>query len=566
MEHVMKDESEKRQSCLGFPKDFTDSFGCSDFGDVRAESKQAALVPVNHGMKVKKRVREFFTQTDTDAVEEWTQTDAYLMEDNKKKKKKRDKPTMKTAGTVDNSKKGGAMFADAESMKAQMREALIKPQYNVQDYYHERGFFQALACSTHFDQITLGVIFVNAIWIAVDTDLNGEAVLLKAHPVFQVAEHSFCSFFTAEVFIRFMAFRDKSRCLKDAWFVFDALLVTMMIAETWVMSIIFAVIGTADGSVMGNAGMLRMLRLARMIRISRMVRLLRAIPELVILIKGIGAASRSVCVFFLLWTVIIYVFAVIFRQLTEGQPSEDLYFSSVPAGMNTLLVDGLFPDVAGMVHAVSDDNPFFWFLMMFFIGLAALTVMYMLVGVLVDIVKVIATTEKEAMTVTMLASQLRGQFEALGRDVEAPITKYEFASLLAMPEITVIVQGVGVDAVILLEMADIIFDDPKRDADGGLTFQGFVECILNMRGSNPATVKDVKELVRVIKMIVHADTIEALKVLKSELAAIRADLFELKLDTREALGGDDDEEVEIENVGSDAGVAFLADSDALSSF
>jgi len=261
----------------------------------------------------------------------------------------------------------------------------------------------------------------------------------------------------------------------------------------------------------------------------------------VILIKGIGAASRSVCVFFLLWLIIIYVFAVVFRQLADGSEVGDGYFGSVPEAMNTLLLRGILADKADLVNDVATDNAFFWCIMIFFIGLAGITVMYMLVGVLVDVVSVIAATEKEAMTVQLVANGLREKLEHLGRDTEAPITKYEFKHLISMPEIAAIIQDIGVDVVVLIDMADVLYDDPNIDPMG-LSFQAFVEIILNMRGNNEATVKDVKELVRVMKNLIKSSTTESLKSIRAEFAVIRNEIWELKAATRDAdEDGDDDD-------------------------
>lgn len=421
-----------------------------------------------------------------------------------------------------------------------MREAMIKPQYNVQDYYHQRGIAQAIATSDIFEKFTLAVIMLNAAWIAVDTDYNSEALLLNADPVFQVADHSFCAYFTLELLCRFMAFKRKRRCLRDAWFCFDSILVFFMIVEAWVFTAVFTFVDVADVGFLGNASILRMVRMARMLRISRMARLLRAMPELVILLKGIGAASRSVCIFFLLWFIIIYVFAVLFRQIAPGNPAAESYFDSVPQAMNTLLLQGILPDNSLIVHRLGGESPAFWIFIVLFLMLAGVTVLYMLVGVLVDVVRVVAITEKEAMIVQMVASQLRHRLQAMGRDPELPITKFEFTTLVTMPEIALIMQNVGVDVAVLLDMVDVVFDESHCETSG-LDFQHFVEVILNMRGSNPATVRDVKQCVRVLKTVVHSTMDDAMKGLKVDFQAIRESILDLKNTEREAEEDDEDQ-------------------------
>merc|ERR1712139_754129 len=102
--------------------------------------------------------------------------------------------------------------------------------------YKDTGVWQYIAKSSLFGNVTLAVIGTNALWLAVDTDMNDSTILLDAHPVFQVVENMFCTYFFFELLVRFMAFKWKRNCLKDPWFVFDSSLVLLMVLETWVMS------------------------------------------------------------------------------------------------------------------------------------------------------------------------------------------------------------------------------------------------------------------------------------------------------------------------------------------
>merc|ERR1719487_349060 len=105
-----------------------------------------------------------------------------------------------------------------------------------------------------------------------------------------------------------------------------------MIVETWVISIVLLTMksgtqSTAEG--VGNLSILRMARLVKMLRMARMARLLRMVPELVMIVKSIGAAFRSVTFFLLLTLIILYVYAVAFRQMTKEGPLKDTYFKTV---------------------------------------------------------------------------------------------------------------------------------------------------------------------------------------------------------------------------------------------
>jgi len=276
-------------------------------------------------------------------------------------------------------------------------------------------------------------------------------------------------------------------------------------------------------------------------------------PELLILLKGIGVATRSVAVFSLLWFVVLYVFGIAFRQLTIGAEVGELYFSTVPVSMNTLLFDGIFRQNQDIIDDLCAFNPAFWPAMVFFIALAALTIMYMLIGVLVDTITAIASAEKEGVIVSSVAERLRHEFIKLGRPLETPITKYEFSQLLQTTEIVKIVMDIGVDVVVLMDMIDIIYDDPTKSVVG-LTFEQYVECVLNMRGNNPATVKDSKEQLRVLKRIItdtHKGTSSDVVI---EVKKLRDEMWELHAATMkklaEAIGDMEDEEL-LESIDGD---------------
>merc|ERR1719329_287778 len=55
---------------------------------------------------------------------------------------------------IEKAKEKKAVFADKEAMQAQVRLALIKPQYNVNDYYWEHGCIQKIAKHYLFEHIT----------------------------------------------------------------------------------------------------------------------------------------------------------------------------------------------------------------------------------------------------------------------------------------------------------------------------------------------------------------------------------------------------------------------------
>lgn len=379
---------------------------------------------------------------------------------------------------------------DLAQMKLNVRNSLLRPAYDVKNLYHDEGVFQKIARSHRFENITLGVISFNALWIWIDTDWNTAEVLIQAEPAFQIVEHFFCVFFTFEWAVRFASFKRKRDGLKDRWFVFDSALVLMMVLETWVMSAMLLLGGESGSGAFGNASILRMARLMRLSRMARMVRLFRAMPELLILIRGMVAATRSVFFTLCLLLILLYVFGIAFRQLAENTKVGEDYFSTVLASMYTLLIDATFMDNLGqLVREVGNEIPVCAALMWVFVLLSSLTVMNMLIGVLCEVVSAVAATEKETLTVQFVKERMDLFFRKLDKDTKGEISKQELLSALVVPEICRLLDDVGVDSVGLIDQADGIFVEADT-----IKFEDMVEVILELRGSNTAKVKNIVDL------------------------------------------------------------------------
>eukprot|EP00929_Paragymnodinium_shiwhaense_P051321 TRINITY_DN25836_c0_g1_i3.p1 TRINITY_DN25836_c0_g1~~TRINITY_DN25836_c0_g1_i3.p1 ORF type:complete len:574 (-),score=102.30 TRINITY_DN25836_c0_g1_i3:27-1748(-) len=249
------------------------------------------------------------------------------------------------------------LFVDATAMKEKVRQNVTKKQYNVADLYKEHGLCQYIARHWMFEHITLGVIAMNALWIWVDTDLNNAEVLNEADIHFQIMENLFCTYFSLEVVIRFASFRRSCDAFTDRWFCFDSVLVAGMQLETWVMPAMIWLLNRGQGGGIGNASVLRVLRVMRLTRMARTVRLLRAMPELLILIKGMVVAARSVFFTLCLLLVVLYFFGIALTQLLRGSDAGTLWFSSVGHAMSTLWLHGVLgenlPDVVNDVGGQS---------------------------------------------------------------------------------------------------------------------------------------------------------------------------------------------------------------------
>lgn len=391
-----------------------------------------------------------------------------------------------------------AVFADASQMKEKIRAAVSKNAYNVTDFYWETGVAQAIARSTIFENLTLGIIFANALWISVDTDYNDADLLMQAEPPFIVAENLFCLYFSFEWTVRFLSFKKKRMGLIDFWFVFDSIMAALMVAETWIMTLVLFFTNSSNTEAPPfDPAVLKLFRLLRLSRMARMARLLRAMPELMILIKGMFVATRSVLFTLGLLVIIMYVFAIAICQLTKDTDTGAAYFPTVPESIISLLLRGILPDQAEIVWACMYDEStgplnraLFAFLMLCFILVGSLTVMNMLVGVLCEVVSVVSNVEKESLVVNFVKSQLLSLLtNTIDTNGDKRISKDEFHTILFNKKAAMVLEEVGVDVVGLVDFQDFIFRDTES-----LSFASFMEVVLQLRGSNVATVRDIVDL------------------------------------------------------------------------
>merc|ERR1712084_162945 len=134
----------------------------------------------------------------------------------------------------------------------------------------------------------------------------------------------------------------------------------------------------------------------------------------------------------------------------------------------------------------------------FFILLSALTVMNMLTGVLCEVVSTVAATEKEAAAVSYVKAKVREilRIEDVDRDGDGLISKGEFVRMIEHRDAAAALQDVGVDVLALVDHAEVIFQSDARgqEFEKKIDFNDFMNIVLQLRGGNTATVRDIEEL------------------------------------------------------------------------
>merc|ERR1719272_2035150 len=101
------------------------------------------------------------------------------------------------------------------------------------------------------------------------------------------------------------------------------------------------------------------------------------------------------------------------------------------------------------------------------------------------------------------------------------LSREELNQLLEIPEASRAIQDVGVDPIGLVDYTDFIFED---SLDESISFQALVQLILELRGSNTSTVKDV---VDVRKCIMH-EFCQLKDMLDEQAASMNSSIVEVK--------------------------------------
>ena len=182
---------------------------------------------------------------------------------------------------------------------------------------------QRIASNRWFERVALLLTLSNVIYISVDVEFNYSGLVTRASPGFIAAENLFCSLFLTELVIRFFAYPHRMMAVRDTAFLFHMILVAMMMLECWVMPLIDLMTAGASSDVAETSSILRIARVMRILRTARIAKLIRYMPELVILLKGMLSACRSVFFTLLLLLLVTYVFSITITEVSRGTSLEE---------------------------------------------------------------------------------------------------------------------------------------------------------------------------------------------------------------------------------------------------
>jgi len=385
------------------------------------------------------------------------------------------------------------IFANVSDIKAAVRDKVMDNKYDVRNFYFQTGHAQAIARASAFETIVTILVALNAVWIAFEIDHNNANSLVDSPWWVIFADVFFCITFSSEILIRFLAFADKGNCLRDAWFVFDSVLVSLMVVETAIVPLLFLFSGLdiSNGTgVLANTPALRVLRLMKVFRLGRMARLVQAIPEMTILVNGIFGAVRTVGVTVMLLSGVTYLFGVVLTVMLKSGSHRHTMFSSILKSMDVLWKHGaLRDDVEGVTEALKDEGAVMVLLFYLYILISSLLVLNLLIGVLCKVVASVGETEEKEVQFRSTKAELLLIFP--GED-ETVTTLGELLVTLQKRKATETLMDMGVDPVGLMDVfSEMIATDGINKS---ITFADFLEVCEEWTVTNAPTVKNIVDL------------------------------------------------------------------------
>lgn len=340
-----------------------------------------------------------------------------------------------------------------------------------QDKHGKRSIFARILLHPAFENAALVLIVVNAAWIGFDIDWNGTKGSNVPDIVFEVGESMFCAVFLLELLVRIFAYRHKEQFFYDPdmrkWNVFDLVLVTSMVMDTWVLTYLVEV----------DASNLKMLSTLRLLRLMRMTRILRLIPELGMMVKSMIAAVRSVFSTGVLALGIMYIFAILFTQWVKTYGSQGKcigaaadvclqdYFGTIALSFLALTQILVFDDTFEVVRPIFKEQVAMGALLVLYILLVSFTVLNMLIGIICDIVSETTASEREKQ----LMRRVEEIFLEMDTDDSGTVTREEFQAGNTLDQL----ESLGIEPQVSKNAFDIL----DVDRDGQLAADEFIRMI-----------------------------------------------------------------------------------------
>jgi len=357
------------------------------------------------------------------------------------------------------------------------------------------NFLGRIAKSKTFENTTMAVITLNALMLGWDADYTSRfkkpivhvgSIEYEGPWFFVMIEYMFAVYFTSEILIRFLAYKKCISCCTSGWFIFDSILVTMMVMDTWVLPL---------AGVGGALNQLSALRLVRLIRVTRLVRLMRAFPEMMMIVNGMFTAVRSVFWTGILMTLLVFTFSIMFTNEFHQGPIDDsevtddaqAYFGSMGKCMLTLFILGsILDDVTAACDAIrATGNTAMLGVFMVFIVMSSFMMLNLLVGIMAEVVMTTADAEKEKRQTESIHEAIFSAISKLDNDKSGMVTKAEYLAIRGDEELKEALDELEVKEKHFYMFAELLFqEDENEGGEPELSVEEVIDLILRLRPGN----------------------------------------------------------------------------------
>ncbi len=223
-----------------------------------------------------------------------------------------------------------------------------------------RDRFVQLRGNKMFEMLVIAIIILSAMMIGVSTyDIDPQWLA-----VLRVLDIAVTVFFLIEILIRMAAEERVRDFFRNAWNVFDFLIVTASLIPI-------------DES--------ELVLLARLLRIFRVLRLVSIIPELRILMDALLKAIPRIGYVALLMFIIFYIYAAIGSFLFEK--INPVLWGDISIALLTLFRVATFEDWTDVMYETMMVYPYSWAFYLTFIFLTAFVFLNMMIGVVLDVMQ-----------------------------------------------------------------------------------------------------------------------------------------------------------------------------------
>ncbi len=233
-----------------------------------------------------------------------------------------------------------------------------------------QGHIRTLHNNRIFEFSVIAIILLSALLIGVKT-FDFPPVFISALSFFDVA---ITVFFLIEISLRFIACDDKKQFFKNAWNVFDSLIVTVSLLPLDDSEYVF---------------------IARLIRVFRVLRLISVIPELRVLVNALLKSLPSMGYVLLLMFILFYIYAAIGSLLFDV--INPVLWGDITISMLTLFRVITFEDWTDVMYETMTVYPLSWTYYLSFIFFNAFVFLNMMIGIVIDKMQEEGNLEKASL-------------------------------------------------------------------------------------------------------------------------------------------------------------------------